>query len=128
MRPVYGKFREYHTSADNPRLRSSKAWSKFWSLARLQIEISGENASYGNTTSIGEPQLGRRDVFHPARGIGIGGENMAAMWVLNPNDGAYPLLNNCGAFKAAVLRDPRFGGCSLEMWIARGITMKWRSL
>jgi aminopeptidase-like protein len=58
------------------------------------VEVWDQNATYLNLYPKGEPQLGRRGLYHA-----IGGENdkakfqMALLWVLNYSDGLHNLLD-----------------------------------
>ena len=94
MRTPYGRFPEYHTSADNldfvqpPYLADS--FAKVWST----LYVLENNRSYVNQNPKCEPQLGRRGLYRA-----IGGQahvevnELAMLWVLNLSDGNHSLLD-----------------------------------
>ena len=94
MRTPNGKFPEYHTSADS--LEFVKGVNLAESLKRCieVIEILESNRAYVNQFPYGEPQLGRRGLYHS-----IGGDSdtysreFTMLWVLNLSDGEHTLLD-----------------------------------
>ncbi len=94
MRTPWGRYAEYHTSADN--LEFVQPWALVDSF-RLCMEVFGvleANRSYVNLNPKGEPQLGKRGLYRA-----IGGESdepvdeLAMLWVLNLSDGEHSLLD-----------------------------------
>ena len=93
MRTRYGKYKEYHTSADNKEFISFESMQD---SAEKYLEILfmlENNYTYINTISFCEPQLGKRDLY-PSVGSqkDTSGFVNAMMWVLNLSDGANDLM------------------------------------
>jgi aminopeptidase-like protein len=94
QRSQFGKFPEYHTSADNldfiqPRHLASSI-AAIWSA----IEIAEGDYRPLNLCPKGEPQLGRRGLYASTGGTKDGaGAAMAMLWVLNQADGSMSLLD-----------------------------------
>ena len=93
-RTPWGRFPEYHTSADNLDLVTPASLAD--SLAALEaiLAILDRDRAYRNLSPKGEPQLGRRGLYDA-----IGGRSdakarqMALLWVLNQSDGSHSLLD-----------------------------------
>ena len=93
-RTPYGRFPEYHTSADNLDFvdPASLADTVFTSLAILDVIES--DVVYCNLNPKCEPQLGRRGLYASLGGHGGSREmEMALLWVLNLSDGRHSLLD-----------------------------------
>ncbi len=94
IRTMYGKYPEYHTSADNKDFISFEAMEgsvyKYLEIIDL-IEI---NQKYINTLPFCEPQLGKRGLY-PTLGSQKGTESFvkAMMWILNLSDGENDLID-----------------------------------
>ncbi len=94
QRSKYGAIPEYHTSADNLDFISADALAMSYRLIREAIGVIEGNDTYLNTKPKGEPQLGKRGLYHA-----IGGDkdaaaaNMAMLWILNFSDGTHSLLD-----------------------------------
>lgn len=91
-RVPYGRYPEYHTSADNLDLLAPEALAG--SLA-LYLEVCGileGNGTYRNLSPKGEPQLGRRGLYRSVGGEGSRDRELALLWVLNLSDGSHDLL------------------------------------
>jgi aminopeptidase-like protein len=92
-RSRYGYF-EYHTSADDLQFISAAELSRSMEMYQRIVKVWDQNSSYLNLYPKGEPQLGRRGLYHA-----IGGENdkdqlqMSLLWVLNYSDGLHSLLD-----------------------------------
>ena len=93
-RTPHGRFPEYHTSADDldfvqaPQLASSLAAC----LSILDV-LEGER-TYVNQNPKGEPQLGKRGLYHPIGGLAQAVAHEEAMlWVLSLSDGEWSLLD-----------------------------------
>jgi aminopeptidase-like protein len=94
VRTIYGKFPEYHTSADDLNfVKPSNLGDSFSKYMRV-IYILENNASYLNLNPKCEPQLGRRGLYRMIGGQKEGGlEELAIFWVLNLSDGKNSLLD-----------------------------------
>jgi len=94
MRTPYGRFPEYHTSADNlnfvrpPYLADS--FAKIWST----LYVLEHNKTYLNQNPKCEPQLGRRGLYRAVGGQAHSAtDELALLWVLNLSDGHHTLLD-----------------------------------
>jgi aminopeptidase-like protein len=93
MRSGWGKYPEYHTSADD--LRFVRPESLASSLERLTeiFELLESNRRYRNLNPNCEPQLGKRGLYDSTGGRSDAKEfQMAMLWVLNFSDGEHDLL------------------------------------
>lgn len=94
MRTPYGRFAEYHTSADN--LDFVKQNNLVISLDKYikVIYILENNSTYLNLEPKGEPQLGKRGLYRMMGGQKRGDiDQLAMFWVLNLSDGLNSLLD-----------------------------------
>jgi aminopeptidase-like protein len=57
------------------------------------VNVLENNRRYCNLAPYCEPQLGRRNLYRPTGGGGIGEEINARLWVLNLSDGEHSLLD-----------------------------------
>ena len=57
------------------------------------LDVLENNRCYRNEFPYGEPQLGRRGLYHSTGGEAGGEEIMARLWVLNLSDGKHSLLD-----------------------------------
>lgn len=93
-RTPYGRYPEYHTSADDLELIRPEALAG--SLARYLevVEVLEGDAAYRNLAPYGEPQLGKRGLY-AAIGGGEAGRRrqLALLWVLSLSDGEHTLLD-----------------------------------
>ena len=94
MRTRYGKYKEYHTSADNKDFISFKAMEE---SVRMYIEILNvieNNYTYINQLPECEPQLGKRDLY-PTIGSSKNTEEAVSsiMWMLNLSDGKNDMIS-----------------------------------
>jgi len=92
-RTPHGKYREYHTSADNLDLVTPKALGESLSVSLSIIDLLEGNATYANTNPKGEPQLGRRGLYPSVGGKDLEVEQFALLWVLNLSDTHHSLLD-----------------------------------
>jgi aminopeptidase-like protein len=94
QRSMFGTVPEYHTSADNLTFIEAEQLAVSYRLIAMTLHVIENNAVYYNAVPYGEPQLGKRGLYHA-----IGGNqhaasaNMAMLWVLNLSDGAHSLLD-----------------------------------
>jgi aminopeptidase-like protein len=111
MRTPWGRYPEYHTSADDPDFVRPESLADTLIKCLSVVEVLEENGIFRNTSPHGEPQLGRRGLFGA-----LGGEarrkdaEMALLWVLNLSDGYHSLLGiaeRSGLPFAAVARAAR---------------------
>jgi aminopeptidase-like protein len=93
-RSQYGKFPEYHNSADNLNFIKAEHLEESYRMIMDVLQVLENNACYTNTQPKCEPQLGKRGLYSA-----IGGDKDAArkqlamLWVLNQSDGAHSLLD-----------------------------------
>jgi aminopeptidase-like protein len=97
MRTPWGRFPEYHTSADDiDFVRPSALADSFRTVLRVIAILEGD-AVYENLNPACEPQLGRRGLYRT-----IGGHKdesaveLALLWVLNLSDKRHSLLDIAG--------------------------------
>jgi aminopeptidase-like protein len=93
MRTMYGKFPEYHTSADNLSFVSAKSlWESYTQYLQI-ISVLEDNMCYRNTNPKCEPQLGRRGLYNLIGGQkGKNIDELSIFWALNLSDGNHSLL------------------------------------
>jgi len=92
-RAVHGEFSEYHTSADNLNFIKAESLAESFRLLCSLVELLEYNAVYINQAPYGEPQLGKRSLYHDYGGSGIGDANLAKLWILNLSNGSRSLLD-----------------------------------
>jgi len=94
QRSQWGKFPEYHTSADNLDFIRPEHLAHSYRLVADAIAMLEGNVTLLNTSPKGEPQLGKRGLYGA---IGGGKDSpakvMAMLWVLNLSDGTNSLLD-----------------------------------
>jgi aminopeptidase-like protein len=91
MRGRHGEFPEYHTSADDLEfVRPDQLAKSFHALRRVIAVLEG-NRSFLNLLPYGEPQLGKRGVYHEM-GDADQTKQLAMLWVLSLSDGRNSLL------------------------------------
>jgi aminopeptidase-like protein len=93
MRSVWGTFPEYHTSADNLEFVTPESLAESLHVCANVFDVLENNRSYQNLSPFGEPQLGRRGLYHTTGGTASGAEINARLWVLNLSDGRHSLLD-----------------------------------
>ena len=93
MRSVWGQFPEYHTSADNLEFIRPAQLARSLRVCAAILDVLENNRRYRNESPYCEPQLGKRNLYRPTGGGGIGAENLARLWVLNLSDGDDALLD-----------------------------------
>jgi aminopeptidase-like protein len=93
MRTRYGKYDEYHTSADDKSFISFEAMEDSVNVCAAVIDAIDKNAVYKNLMPFCEPQLGKRGLY-PTLGSKTDTSQYvnAMMWVLNQSDGTKDLL------------------------------------
>jgi aminopeptidase-like protein len=94
MRTPFGKYPEYHTSADNLDLIDPLALADSLAKCASALSIIEHNRRYLNQNPKCEPQLGKRGLY-----TSVGGKSddksreLAMLWVLNLSDGFHTLLD-----------------------------------
>ncbi len=93
MRTRYGKYKEYHTSADNKSFISFEAMDQSVNICADIIDTIDLNGTYYNTLPYCEPQLGKRGLYPTLGSVTDTAVAVEAMmWVLNLSDGNNDLL------------------------------------
>lgn len=99
MRTMYGKFPEYHNSADDLDFVKPECladtFAKYLSVLDV-LEINfDKSVRYMSLNPKGEPQLGKRQLYHTLGGQEKGNKilELARAWVLNFSDGRHSLLD-----------------------------------
>lgn len=94
MRTPFGRYPEYHTSADNLSFITPASLADTLRACMEIVEVVEHDGRFRNLSPKGEPQLGRRGLFDTT-----GGRQheqafqMALLWVLNQSDGTRSLLD-----------------------------------
>jgi aminopeptidase-like protein len=93
-RATYGKYPEYHTSADNLEFVKASSLAESLNVFQEIIHVLEANKKFINQSPKGEAQLGKRGLYHM---IGANNQNMdfqlALLWILNASDGSQSLLD-----------------------------------
>jgi aminopeptidase-like protein len=93
-RATYGKYPEYHTSADNLELVKASALQESLEVFQEVIHVLEANKKFINQSPKCEVQLGKRGLYTD---IGASSQNidsqLALLWILNASDGSQSLLN-----------------------------------
>ncbi len=92
-RTPFGRFPEYHTSADNLDFVQPAALGDSFAKCVAVFELLEHNKIYLNQNPKCEPQLGRRGLYGLLGGAGGMDSEMALLWVLNLSDGNHSLLD-----------------------------------
>ncbi len=87
-RTPYGRYPEYHTSADNLDLVRPRSLGDSFLKVLSILEVLEGNCTYRNLNPKCEPQLGKRGLYNS-----IGVNEIAMLWVLNLSDGSNTLLD-----------------------------------
>jgi aminopeptidase-like protein len=93
-RTPYGRYPEYHTSADNLDFIEAESLEGSLRTYRSVINVLEGNRRYENLNPKCEPQLGRRGLYRMIGGDDSGRQReLALLWVLNLSDGEHGLLD-----------------------------------
>lgn len=93
-RTPYGRYPEYHTSADNLDFVRPESLAGSLKAYLSVVRILEDNRCYVNLNPKGEPQLGRRGLYRSIGGDDSGRQReLALLWVLNLSDGDHSLLD-----------------------------------
>jgi aminopeptidase-like protein len=93
MRSMWGRFPEYHTSADNLDFIRPIQLAGSLRVCTAIVDVLENNRRYHNLSPYCEPQLGRRNLYGSTGGDTITMEINARLWVLNLSDGEHSLLD-----------------------------------
>ena len=92
-RTPWGRYPEYHTSADNLSLVQPGFLADSFKMYLSVLGILEKNRRYVNQNPKCEPQLGKRGIYRQMGGNVESKEaELAMLWVLNLSDGNYSLL------------------------------------
>jgi len=93
MRTPYGKYPQYHTSADDLDFVAAAALADTLDLCLNVFDILEHDEHYQNLNPKCEPQLGRRGLYSGVTGRrALPGYELGLLWVLNYSDGEHSLL------------------------------------
>ena len=92
-RTPWGRYPEYHTSADNLELISSESLAESLRIYLEVVSVLEGDRRYLNLQPKGEPQLGRRGLYGSIGGTGSREKELAMLWVLSLSDGDHSLLD-----------------------------------
>jgi aminopeptidase-like protein len=93
-RTPYGRYPEYHTSADNLDLVKPESLAGSLRTYLAVMGVLEADRRYLNLNPKCEPQLGRRGLYRTIGGDDQGRQKeLALLWVLNLSDGEYSLLD-----------------------------------
>jgi aminopeptidase-like protein len=93
-RTPYGRYPEYHTSADNLDFVQPEALEGSLRTYLAVVDVLEGNRRYLNLNPNCEPQLGRRGLYRTIGGDESGrSRELALLWVLNLSDGENDLLD-----------------------------------
>ena len=94
MRTPYGRYPEYHTSADNLDFVQPGSLAGSFATCTAALAALDGNARYVNQNPKCEPQLGKRGLYGAIGGApGADTRRMALLWTLNLSDGSRSLLD-----------------------------------
>lgn len=94
LRTLYGKYPEYHSSADNLDFVKAEYLTESFRHYLMVIYILENNKTYVNLNPKCEPQLGKRGIYRKIGGQKEGSINkLAILWVLNLSEGNNSLLD-----------------------------------
>lgn len=93
-RTPWGRYPEYHTSADDLSLVRPEYLADSFSVYLSVFDVLERNGRYLNQQPKCEPQLGKRGLYRQMGGHAETKEaELALLWVLNLSDGAHTLLD-----------------------------------
>ncbi len=94
MRTPWGRYPEYHTSADNLEFVRHESLADSLELVRCALSIVDGDSTYVNLNPYGEPQLGRRGLYRSTGGLKDESvDELALLWVLNLSDAQHSVLD-----------------------------------
>jgi len=93
-RATFGKYPEYHTSADNLELVKASALQESLEVFQEVIHVLEANKKFINQNPKGEAMLGKRGLYNT---VGANSQNIdfqiALLWIMNASDGSQSLLD-----------------------------------
>ena len=93
-RTPWGRYPEYHTSADDLDLVSAERLGGSLRRYLEVVHLLENDGTFRNLSPNCEPQLGRRGLYRTIGGSDAGREReLALLWVLNLSDGEHSLLD-----------------------------------
>ncbi|MFL6196448.1 MAG: DUF4910 domain-containing protein [Thermoanaerobaculia bacterium] len=93
-RTPYGRYPEYHTSADNLGFVRPEPLEESLRTYLAVVDVLEGDRRYLNLNPRCEPQLGRRGLYRSIGGDDAGrSRELALLWVLNLSDGRHALLD-----------------------------------
>jgi aminopeptidase-like protein len=93
-RTPWGRYPEYHTSADDLKLVQPGYLADSFKTYRSVFDVLESNKHYLNQNPKCEPQLGKRGLYRTMGGNVADEEaELAMLWVLNLSDGRHSLLD-----------------------------------
>ena len=93
-RTPYGRYPEYHTSADNLDFLQTASIEESTEIYHDVVRSLEESEIYRNSSPRCEPQLGRRGLYGSLGGSLEGRDGqLAILWVLNQSDGEHSLVD-----------------------------------
>jgi aminopeptidase-like protein len=93
-RTPHGRFPEYHTSGDDVAFVRPSALASSLVACLTILDVLEGDRTYVNQCPKGEPQLGKRGLYHTTGGLPHAVVHEEAMlWVLNLSDGRHGLLD-----------------------------------
>jgi aminopeptidase-like protein len=93
-RTPYGRFPEYHTSADDLDLVRPEALAHSLAVLEAVLDVLERDATYVNLSPKGEPMLGRRGLYAALSGqADARARQLALLWVLNLSDSRHSLID-----------------------------------
>lgn len=92
-RTSWGKYPEYHTSADDLAFISPEQLAGSLAAYERVCAVLEGNRRYRNLNPFCEPQLGRRGLYGSVGGAAGKERELALLWVLNQSDGTASLLD-----------------------------------
>jgi aminopeptidase-like protein len=94
MRTPWGRYPEYHTSADDLDFVRPEALADSLETVLAALSVVESDATYVNLNPYCEPQLGRRGLYRAAGGRKDESvRELALLWVLNLSDSRHSLLD-----------------------------------
>lgn len=93
MRSVWGKFPQYHTSADNLSFIKSAQLARSLRVLVGVVDVLEGNRLYKNLSPFCEPQLGKRNLYRSGDGNLTAAQMSARLWTLNLSSGENSLLD-----------------------------------
>ncbi len=92
-RTPWGRYPEYHTSADNPDLVRPELLGASLERYLEVVRVLETDRRYRNLMPHCEPQLGKRGLYPSIGGAAGQEKQLALLWVLNQSDGGHSLLD-----------------------------------